>query len=370
MSLIGIILSPFGLIWGIVSHFKRRVYDTFNLRKKGALPNIVIGNLSVGGSGKTPTVIWLLQQLTRQGIQKNQIGILSRGYQRKSQGFVWVNSSETFESVGDEPLEIQSAISAVDRTIAVCENRLTGLSRMKKENDSLKITVLDDGYQHLRLQPDMSILICDYHRLFTREWPLPFGKLREFPWEAKNADAVLISNCPKSFCDSQQTELKNKLLTDMKRWMFVRWPFSKNNTPKWKNCIGFLSTVTTTPKNPLTNESLIPNSPIYLITGIANPHRVVSNLCDYSLIKHEAFNDHHSFDKKCVSHICKQFEGLVKSTPNLVIVATRKDWVKIQRHWPHSIPIFIVSSVIEPLHDTENMIQKLLTPFIHENKLV
>ena len=190
-----IILFPLGLVWGIIAQIKRTLYELLNLRSVGSLPNIVVGNINVGGTGKTPTIIWLYNQLLTLGISSEQMGVLSRGYKRQTKGFTWVNFNSTPDEVGDEPLEILSALtlqpSSNPMRVAVCENRVVGINRMRQQSNPLSLVLLDDGFQHLRLKHDLGFLLCDYQKPFTKDWPLPTGRLREFPWASNSASALM-----------------------------------------------------------------------------------------------------------------------------------------------------------------------------------
>ena len=390
MLLLRFILSPLGLIWGLVAQIKRWSYECLGLRKKATLPNIVVGNLAVGGSGKTPMILWLHSQFQKLGVTQKHIGILSRGYKRKSHGFVWVDPNKSVAAVGDEPAELFEALNAENRSKnphpfdqkiqddtsesshpqqAVCEDGWVGIETMKRESPHLKMVLLDDGYQHLRLNPTLSVVVCDYHKLFTHDWPMPSGRLREFPWAAQKAHAVFITNCPESLSDSDLQRKKEELTQSMVSWL--RWkPFTgKDKTILWENHIGFFSTITSRPESPYHSGTILNDEPVMLITGIANPHRVVEKLSQYNLVKHLGFPDHHNFDKKSALKIVAEFEKLRSTYPHLSALTTRKDWVKLKSFWPEDLPIFVISSAVKPLSNTELIIQTLLKQFIHENQI-
>jgi tetraacyldisaccharide 4'-kinase len=402
MLLLRFILTPLGLIWGLVAQIKRWCYEFFGLRKKATLPNIVVGNLSVGGSGKTPMILWLNHQLQQLGIKERHIGLLSRGYKRQSQGFLWVDDSKSVAEVGDEPAELFEALNGKgllkitdtssptlqndslkmqeavrpERTTesshpqqAVCEDRWVGIETMKNESPILKLILLDDGFQHLRLNPTMGIVVCDYYKLFTHDWPMPSGRLREFPWAAQKAQAVFITNCPETLSDSDLQRKKEELTKSMVTW--VRWnPFAgKDKNIQWENHIGFFSTIMSRPESPFNSGRFLTDEPTMLITGIANPHRVVDKLSQFNLMQHLRFSDHHNFDKKSVHKIVVAFENLRSTYPDLTAMTTRKDWVKIKFFWPADLPIFVISSSVKPLFNTESTIQNLLKKFIHENQI-
>lgn len=373
MKLLQIILFPLGLVWGCIAQIKRTLYDWLNLRSYGSLPNVVIGNINIGGTGKTPTLIWLYSQLIELGLTRQQIGILSRGYKRKTKGFVWVKNDSLPNEVGDEPMEIMSALSQ-NRTedhlkIGVCENRVLGINRMKNECPSLSLVLLDDGFQHLQLKHDLGIILCDYQKPFTTDWPLPSGMLREFPWASKSAKIILVTNCPKELSYEQAESFKSKLEKQMNQWMWLPRILQTSKSVNWKENIIFFHTVTSAPLNSSNQLDLNSGSPIYLITGIANPQRVSNNLRDYHIVQHDKFSDHYSYSKADIKKIEQTFNKLQKTHPSLSLITTRKDYVRLQSIWPTNLPLFVISSKIEPLLGSERKITQILNTFIHEHKI-
>ena len=179
-------------LWGyaLVTALKRWVFKVLNLRRKGAIPTLVVGNLSAGGTGKTPMILWLLSQYT-----DLKLGVLSRGYGRKTRGFQWVSNEGSSSEFGDEPLEIKS--NYTDLPVAVSEDRLEGLDQMHLKFSELQGVVLDDGLQHLKLDPHKSVILSRYDKpYYNMRFSLPLGGLREFPFTAKYADAVIFTKCP------------------------------------------------------------------------------------------------------------------------------------------------------------------------------
>lgn len=373
MNLLQIILFPLGLVWGIIAQIKRTLYELLSLRSKGHLPNVVVGNINVGGTGKTPTLIWLYNELIELGLASQQIGVLSRGYRRKTKGFAWVNYSSQSNEVGDEPLEIATALSRYSPQdqikIAVCENRVLGIEKMKNDCPSLSLVLLDDGFQHLRLQHDLGIILCDYRKPFTTDWPLPSGRLREFPWASNSAEVILVTNCPKDLSQEQSEAFKLKLGKQMNRWMWLSRIVTPNKPANWKENVAFFCTTTSTPLNAIDQVGLSPDSPVYLITGIANPMRVSDNLSGYQIIQHDKFADHYRFSKGDIEQIQQKFYNLQKTYPALALITTRKDYMRIQSIWPKNLPLFIISSQIEPLLDSDKKITQILNTFIHEQKI-
>lgn len=368
-----IILFPLGLVWGIIAQIKRTLYELLNLRSVGSLPNIVVGNINVGGTGKTPTIIWLYNQLLTLGISSEKMGVLSRGYKRQTKGFTWVNFNSTPDEVGDEPLEILSAVtlqpSSNPMRVAVCENRVVGINRMRQQSNPLSLVLLDDGFQHLRLKHDLGFLLCDYQKPFTKDWPLPTGRLREFPWASNSASALIVTNCPKDLSHQQAEAFQLNLKKQMNRWMWLPRLLSPDKSVKWEKSIAFFCSATSTPSSANGQAFLSSDSPVYLITGIANPHRVSNNMNGYQIVQHDKFGDHHIFSKTDINRIILTFNNLHKKHPALAVITTRKDYVKLQSIWPNNLPLFLVASHLEPLFDSDKKITQLIKNFIHEHKI-
>jgi tetraacyldisaccharide 4'-kinase len=375
MSLLQYILFPLGLTWGIVAQIKRTLYERLTLRHHGALPNIVVGNIGVGGSGKTPTLLWIHKQLESLGVQTHKIGLLSRGYKRKSKGFLWVQSIDDSHLVGDEPTELFLALNNDSSTtntqkIAVCENRIVGLLEMKNQSPELTCVLLDDGYQHLRLKADLNILVCDYHHPFTQDFPMPSGKLREFPWATKNADCIIITNCPESLTQENAEQFKLKLISQTNLWLKFLNPVAFKAKLKWANQVVFLTTRQEKQPNFYTEGKYDPEAPVLLITGIANPSRVINSLNGQTVTKHLNYPDHHAYTLSDVQEIQNTYHNLKSQSPKLTCITTRKDWVKLKALWGTNIEISVVSSKMQPIFHSHDAFQHLLKSFIHEKRIV
>lgn len=379
MTIQQIILWPFGLIWGIIAHIKRVIYELLGIPQKAAIPNIVIGNLNVGGTGKTPTLLWIHHLLMTMGLPSENIGVLSRGYKRKTKGFLWVTPQKSLLEVGDEPLEISWALAESTgnnpHKIAVCEDRVNGIQRMHDESPNLKCVLLDDGYQHLKLQHNLGILLCNYQKPFTKDWPLPAGRLREFPWWGNQAALVLVTNCPANLTPIEAVDFKEKLITQMHQWMRFCPSNKLQKTIQWEQNITFLHTKTSMPQFAQSSTeanqqtTISPNTPLLLVTGIANPQRIKENTPQNHWVDQLVFPDHHPFNHTDIQQIQQRFHQLKQSHPELVIATTRKDWVKLQSIWPKKLPLAVISATVEPLLHTEQTIISTLKQFLYEHQI-
>lgn len=185
------LLFILSLLYGLVVSVRGRLYDWGILPSRGvSVPVVCVGNVSVGGTGKTPLVRFLAGRMGHVG----RIGVLSRGYGRKSRGFRWVRSDSDAAEVGDEPLELRRGLP--ERVVvAVCEDRVVGAERMVKEG-GVEVIILDDGYQHRALRSDFSIVLTPWRLPFWRDWFLPLGSLRDTAGRGRSADAVIVTKVP------------------------------------------------------------------------------------------------------------------------------------------------------------------------------
>jgi len=312
------ITAPMAFVYGKVIGL-RNVY--FNLRhKKGldkaAIKTLVVGNLSVGGTGKTPFVDHLLKQHN-----SNTTAVLSRGYGRKTKGYIEVYPDDVAERVGDEPLLLKRLNQAV--LVVVCEDRQYGIDTIKKRHPHIELVILDDAFQHRRVNPDKSILLTTWQQPFFKDRLLPWGNLREHRSGAKRASEIVVTKCPKNISEEEKTAF----IKQIKPYSSAPITFSHTAYGKWRCVHG----------KPDRSKS------IALVTGIANPQPLLDHLRSQSIdVTHLAFPDHHLFDQKDIEHIRKQKAD--------AILTTEKDWVRMARFdWGdvciYTQPIKIVMSV-------------------------
>jgi tetraacyldisaccharide 4'-kinase len=344
-----ILLFPLGLLWGLLALLKRKFYYFFKLSKNPPIATWVIGNIHAGGQGKTPTIIALYNWLNLENNNPLKIGILSRGYGRKSKGFRQVSYLETAKTVGDEPLEIfytldqnsQKKPNDIHPQVFVCENRFNGIQKIQKIDPCISMILLDDGFQHLNISALGNIILTKFEEPFGKNLPIPAGNLREFPSASKNADIILVTHSPKNLSSNQAIDWKVAFYRQMRFWGI------KANTAKWFDSIYFASYSTTTPvkQSSLKYYSEVGNQitkevGIILITGVASSVGIVNALKDYKILYHFEYHDHHSFTINDFINWSKKLHDL-KPT-NIVIsenshekvneyafVCTRKDYMRI-----------------------------------------
>ncbi|HSV88030.1 MAG TPA: tetraacyldisaccharide 4'-kinase [Bacteroidales bacterium] len=307
MSLFRLFLFPFCLLYGLITWIRNKMFDFGVLPSKHFdIPVVSLGNLSAGGTGKTPHVEYLLGLLK----DRYNIAVLSRGYKRKTSGFLVVNPSHKANEVGDEPLQICRKFP--DVIIAVDERRKNGINKIRQLFPQVNLIILDDAFQHRYVSPGLSILITGFYNPFFDDYLLPCGSLREFRSGAKRASALIVSKTPTIF-----PILARKYFID------------KVEKYNFKNV--FFSTIEYGAWVPI-NEGLNPQArykTILMLTGIAN----ISYLEDYlrgccrELILRN-FPDHYQFTETDLHGVAKDFRNMFGDSN--AIVMTEKDYMRIK----------------------------------------
>lgn len=338
LSIFRLLLFPFSLIYGTIVACRRKAYQKGWLRSKTfSVPTICVGNLRMGGTGKTPHVEYIVNFLT----QNHQIAILSRGYGRKTKGYINITDTlnPSSEMVGDEPMQYAAKFPKLK--VSVCEKRKTGIENLLSKNPNLEAIILDDAYQHLAVNCSISILLTEYDRPFFEDFPLPAGNLREFRCAAKYADIIIVTKCPDDVTETQKTHFLQKLRPKKDQEVV----FTKIN---YKQKVGGTADAEGGQGSKEVFEGrgrLYQNQKLLLITGIANPQPLVQYLKpQFNEFHHLHFPDHHAFTKKDIEKIILFKEKL--GGENCTILTTEKDATRLQafENMPEyqTIPIEIV----------------------------
>lgn len=270
---------------------------------KASFPVISVGNLSAGGTGKTPHVDWIVDVLKRE----YTLAILMRGYGRSSKGFVRVSEHSKRETVGDEALMYKKKYkSTVD--VAVCESRVEGAIRMHESNPLLNCLILDDAFQHRAIARDCNILLTDYSIPFWKDFVLPAGRLREFRVGKKRADIIVVTKCPPTITSVEKDQLVQKIKPSSKQKVFF-------SSIVYGELIGF-------------NTASIPEiKNVVLVTGIANASSLKKHLEAQYNVEHIAFPDHHNFSSADLYRIYQIFDTFAREKK--VIITTSKDRMRL-----------------------------------------
>lgn len=309
MDLIRIILFPISMLYGLITLLRNKFFDWGILPSQGYdHPIIGVGNLSTGGTGKTPHIEYLIQLLK----SKYKVATLSRGYKRKTRGYKVADNASTVSQIGDEPLQIY--MKHPQAHVAVCERRRKGIQKILKEKKDNQVILLDDAFQHRYVKPGLNILLTDYHKIFTHNYVIPTGNLREFRRGAQRADALIVTKTPGVF-----SPLDRKLiLKDLTKYSIKDIYFSYIKYGQWV---------------PVTNyaraEKLQKAKTIFLMTGIANPTPLsehLKRLCsDIRIFK---FADHHQFTEKELRSLVSEFYETFSGSK--AIITTEKDSMRLR----------------------------------------
>lgn len=336
MAILRIFLYPFSLLYGLGVYCRNKMFDWGILKSVCFdVPVIGVGNLSTGGTGKTPQVEYLIELLSKD----YKIAVLSRGYKRKTKGFVIAQPGKDAKAVGDEPLQIHK--NYPDILVAVCEKRVEGINKLLELHPEIELIILDDSFQHRYVKPRLNILLTDYYKLFNYNFLLPCGNLREPKSQAKRADILVVTKTPAIF-----SPLDRKIiLKRVSRYKTKNIFFSYINYKKWE---------------PLTEAAEKfakgKSKTIFLLTGIANPSALEEKLktqCE-ELICYN-YRDHHSFQPAELQKLKDRFKNTLSASK--VVITTQKDAMRLQK-----------PELMEVLNDIPVYILPIQTEFHKEDK--
>ena len=316
MKILRFILFPFSIIYGIITELRNVFFDRQILPSKSFdLPIINVGNLSVGGTGKTPQIEYLIRLLQNQ----YSVAVVSRGYKRKTKGYLLAGTDATPEQIGDEPFQIHHKFPKV--MVAVGERRVEAVEKLFA-NHKIDGVLLDDAYQHRHITAGFNIVLTAYDNLFTNDFLLPTGNLRECRKQIRRAEVVVVTKCPQNITEEEQARVKNK----------IRKYFQKDI---------FFSTIAYHDSVINAGDSIsvtqLKDYQVLLVTGIANTDALYAFLsekkCNFVGLK---FSDHHHFSTVDLQRIATQFNQL--SGKKNIVLTTEKDFVRL--HSLVDVPLY------------------------------
>ena len=325
-------LLPLSWLYGLGVGFRNLLFEMGILKSRPySTPVISVGNITVGGTGKTPHVEYLIRLLK----DRAKVAVLSRGYKRKTSGFVLAGDDATVRTIGDEPYQMKTKFP--DITVAVDKKRTRGIEKLTSGDyvKDIDVILLDDAFQHRYVKPGINILLVDYHRLIIYDKLLPAGRLRE-PVVSKNrADIVIVTKCPKDL-----RPMEFRVITKA----MSLYPYQQ------------------------LSESLADKN-VLLLTGIASPEQMLIDLKNYAKeVTPLAFSDHHDFKKKDVDRINEAFNAL--PSPKL-IVTTEKDETRLKQVEGLSDEVksllYVLPIKIEILLDQENTFNQSIINYVRKN---
>lgn len=306
MRLLRFLVFPFSILYGIITAVRNKLFDLGVIKStKFDIPVIVVGNLSTGGTGKTPQIEYLIRLLK----DDYKVAVLSRGYKRKSKGFLLASSTSPVEDLGDEPF--QYAQKFTDILVAVDANRTNGIHQLMKQENKPQIILLDDAFQHRKVNAGLNVLLTTYNDLYVDDFVLPTGNLREFRAGAKRAQIVIVTKCPSTLSKSERHKIESKLRLNKNQQLY----FSKI---EYDNVV----------EDAQLNFNELKEFKLLVVTGIANPIPFLDYLKINNIeFEHLAFPDHHDFTVGDVNKIKDRFETI--DSEKKLILTTEKDSVRL-----------------------------------------
>ena len=304
-------LLPLSWLYGAAVGIRNFCFDVGLLKSQAFdVPVIAVGNITVGGTGKTPHVEYLVKMLR----EKFHVAVLSRGYKRKTSGYLLATNNSTMNDIGDEPMQMKSKFP--DISVAVDKKRVRGIQRLTDDDEQLDVVLLDDAFQHRYVKPGINILLVDYHRLIIYDKLLPAGRLRESMKGKNRADIVIVTKCPKSL-----KPMEFRLITKaMNLYPYQHLFFTTLHYADLRPIFAQASNIAL-------ND--LKGRPVLLLTGIASPRQMQEDLAPYaSNITPLTFADHHDFSQRDVQRINDAFAQM--TAEGKLIVTTEKDATRLQ----------------------------------------
>jgi tetraacyldisaccharide 4'-kinase len=309
------LLLPFSYLYGGIVRVRNWMFDKgIKESKQFDIPVICIGNLSAGGTGKTPMSEYVIKLLLSHGYRP---ALLSRGYGRKTKGFQLVKPFSRASEVGDEPYQVKRKFP--DTIVAVCEERVEGINRIKELFPSVNVIVLDDAFQHRAVKAGFTILLTDFNKPYFADAMLPAGRLREPRSGKERADVIIMTKCPDGLGETQKEALRKKLAPSPQQQTYF-------------TCIGYRQIVKVQIEEQLEiayDAAYLKGYHIILFTGIANPKPMEDYLrkqeIAYELV---AFPDHHIFTKADINRMLQCWNDV--KPLNKLLLTTEKDWRRLE----------------------------------------
>jgi tetraacyldisaccharide 4'-kinase len=310
-----VLLYPLSLIYGIIVWFRNCLFD-FKIIKSHefTIPVISVGNITVGGTGKTPHVEYLVRLLK----EDYSIATLSRGYKRKTSGFILSSQDSIAEEIGDEPCQIKHKFP--DINVAVDANRVRGINTLISKIKDLKVVILDDAFQHRYVTPGLNILLVDYSNPLENDHLLPFGKLREHPNEKQRADIIIVTKCPSRIKPIDQRLLEKDLKTFAYQKLYFTTLEYGEPIPVFKNSAKQMSFEEMRSVKPI----------LLLLTGIANPRPLKTHIRGISTrIEDVTYPDHYAYTASDMHELIDRFSALPSNQK--FIITTEKDAMRLHQ---------------------------------------
>ncbi|WP_053990178.1 tetraacyldisaccharide 4'-kinase [Mangrovimonas sp. TPBH4] len=335
MHLLRKLLLPFVPVYYVVTWLRNKLYDVGVFEStEYNFPVIAVGNLSVGGTGKTPMIEYLVRLLGKE----KSLATLSRGYRRQTKGFLLANDDTKVEDIGDEPFQFHSKFE--DLLVCVDEDRRHGIAKLRQLKNAPEVILLDDAFQHRKVKAGFYVLLTSYSKLYANDILLPTGDLREPRSGAKRADVIVVTKCPKNLDEVEKaTIIKQLKPNEGQEVFFSSIDYAKELKGKKEEM----------------SLDLLTGKTFSLVTGIANPKPLLEYLESFQLeFKHLNFKDHHDFSDSEIDML--KNEGL--------IITTEKDYMRLSPHFKNQDNLFYLP--IEVQLDKPELFNSKVNTFVSQ----
>ena len=340
-----VLLLPVALIYGLIVYIRNRLFDKNYLKSASFnFPLICIGNLAVGGTGKSPMVEYLVRLLQ----PHYKIGTLSRGYKRKTKGYALANANTTALEIGDEPMQFH--LKFPDIPVAVGEERIVAIPHMLQDVPDLQAIILDDAFQHRSVKAGFNILLTEYSNLYVHDFFLPTGDLRDERGSASRAQVIIVTKCPPDLSE----EKKNKIIRSLKpeEYQHVYFTTIRYGVPYHIH-------------NSADEWLLTPRDEVLLVCGIANPKPLKDYLHEHTHTYYQQdYSDHHIFSIDDLNEIAEKFKEI--RAKDKLILTTEKDAVRFAKFTEQlaDLPLYVLPIRHEFLFEEGAQFNKQIIDFI------
>ena len=349
MKLPPLISVPLSWLYGMVVHIRHKLFDLKILRSEEFdIPVVCIGNLTVGGTGKTPVAELLIERFS----EHYRVGVLSRGYRRRTKGFVLSTPASSARTIGDEPRQMKLKYPSVP--VAVCEKRAEGIRLLRKAHPEIELIILDDAFQHRYVEPWVNILLMDYNNPVYRDRLLPWGRLRDTRNQIHRANFVLVTKCPDDLNPLDMRIVINSLgLFPYQSLYFTRMRQGEITPLVADRVVG----------------KVREGDPVIAMSGIANPVPLLESLRKrFDVVAELTFDDHHTYRLSDM----RRLEALFAAYPDAVVLTTEKDAVKLtnRKKVPEAVQqrLYYVPIHVSFVADSESEFLRQLELYVRTNQ--
>jgi tetraacyldisaccharide 4'-kinase len=308
-----ILLFPFSFLFGVITYARNKLYDwkCISSVQYDDIYVVSAGNITVGGTGKTPFVEYLARTLSKD----YRVAVLSRGYKRTTKGFRFADGNATPAELGDEPYQIKRKFPNV--VVAVDADRVRGIAQIRKAYPNTQVILLDDAFQYRKIKPNFSILLADYSRPLYRDSMLPGGRLREWACFAKRADVMVVTKSPAEITPDEQRNIQQEYARIFPRDIFF-------------SSIGYGEPAAVFPNGKSLSNGELQQYDVLLVTGIANPKPFETHILQHAAsVQTVTFPDHHAFSEKDIAQIAEKWDAIPSAKK--ILLTTEKDAVRLQQ---------------------------------------